>query len=84
MGTSKATFTKWLVGDGPQMTGVAGGSPSMPTGIWGASASTTTWSAVSVVRPWPRAPRSSVAACSALSTVTATTPSVPVSSRGGG
>jgi len=26
MGTSSATFTKWLVGDGPQMAGVAGGS----------------------------------------------------------
>ena len=36
-------------------------SPSMPTGISGASASTTTSSAVSAVRPWPRAPRSSVA-----------------------
>jgi hypothetical protein len=26
MGTNSATFTKWMVGDGPQMTGVAGGS----------------------------------------------------------
>ena len=26
MSTNSATFTKWMVGDGPQMTGVAGGS----------------------------------------------------------
>lgn len=25
MGSSDATFTKWLVGEGPEMTGVAGG-----------------------------------------------------------
>ena len=69
----------WLA---PLVTvGIMTVSPSMPTGISATSASTTTSSVVSVVRPWPRAPRSSMAACSALFTVTATTPSVPASSR---
>ncbi len=54
-------------------------SPSIPTGISGTSASTTTTSsAARVVTPWP--PSSSTAR-TALFTVTAMTPSVPLSSR---
>jgi hypothetical protein len=56
-------------------------SPSMPTGISGVSASTVTSPAVSTVSPVPCPRHRSPAACRALSTRTATTPSVPASSR---
>ena len=86
-----------LLGDGPgaghahsqrrgwivQRTGVGirTASPSMPTGISGASASMTTSWAVSRRIPLAWLPASRAAAFAALSTVTATTPSSPLSRR---
>ena len=82
-GRSLGTTTRSARGRMAHRTGAVSRtvSPSMPTGICGASASTVTSPAVSVVSPWPCPRRRSPAACRALSTRTATTPSVPASSR---
>jgi hypothetical protein len=66
-GRPLGTTTRSALGCMVQWTGVLSMtvSPSMPTGIWGVSASTVTCSAVSVVRPVPCPRRRSSIACRA-------------------
>jgi hypothetical protein len=66
-----------------QVTGVDTmiASPSMPTGIWGASAVISICVVISALSPVPCVPRSRPTACRALCTLTPTTPRMPQSSR---